>query len=46
MFYLFSILGAFTLGVISGLLVYRKHTDRLKSTEDKGKSIIDALKGR
>jgi hypothetical protein len=46
MFYLFSILGAFTLGVISGLLVYRKHSDRLKSTEDKGKHLLDALKGK
>ena len=34
------------IGFVAGLLVYRKHTDRLKSTEDKGKSIIDALKGR
>jgi hypothetical protein len=34
------------IGFVAGLLVYRKHSDRLKSTEDKGKSIIDALKGR
>jgi F0F1-type ATP synthase assembly protein I len=34
------------IGFVAGLLVYRKHTDRLKSTEDKGKTIIDALKGR
>jgi F0F1-type ATP synthase assembly protein I len=34
------------IGFVAGLLVYRKHTDRLKSTEDKGKSILDALKGK
>ena len=34
------------IGFVAGLLVYRKHSDRLKSTEDKGKSILDALKGR
>jgi F0F1-type ATP synthase assembly protein I len=34
------------IGFVAGLLVYRKHTDRLKATEDKGKSILDALKGR
>ena len=34
------------IGFVAGLLVYRKHSDRLKSTEDKGKTIIDALKGR
>jgi hypothetical protein len=46
MFYLFSILGAFTLGVISGILVYRKNGDRLKETEAKGKNLLDALKGK
>jgi F0F1-type ATP synthase assembly protein I len=34
------------IGFVAGLLVYRKHSERLKSTEDKGKTIIDALKGR
>jgi len=34
------------IGFVAGLLVYRKHSDRLKSTEDKGKTILDALKGR
>ena len=34
------------IGLVAGLLIYRKHIDRLKSTEDKGKTIIDALKGR
>jgi len=46
MFYLFSILSAFTLGVISGILVYRKNGDRLKETEAKGKNLLDALKGK
>jgi len=43
---LFLFLPGLLIGFVAGLLVYRKHTDRLKSTEDKGKSIIDALKGR
>ena len=46
MFYLFSILGAFTLGFVAGVLVYRKNGDRLKSTETKGKHLLDALKGK
>ena len=46
MSYLILFLTGLLIGLVAGLLVYRKHTDRLKSTEDKGKSIIDALKGR
>jgi hypothetical protein len=46
MSYLILFLAGLLIGFVAGLLVYRKHTDRLKSTEDKGKSIIDALKGR
>jgi F0F1-type ATP synthase assembly protein I len=34
------------IGFVAGLLIYRKHAASLKSTEDKGKSILDALKGR
>lgn len=34
------------IGLVAGLLIYRKHIEKLKSAEDKGKSIIDALKGR
>jgi hypothetical protein len=46
MSYAILFLTGLLIGFVAGLLVYRKHTDRLKSTEDKGKSIIDALKGR
>ena len=46
MSYLILFLTGLLIGFVAGVLVYRKHTDRLKSTEDKGKSIIDALKGR
>ena len=34
------------IGFVAGLLVYRKHSDRLKSTEDKGKSILDEIRGK
>lgn len=46
MSYLILFLTGLLIGVVAGLLVYRKHSDRLKSSEDKGKSILDALKGR
>lgn len=46
MSYLITFLSGILIGVVAGLLVYRKHSDRLKTTEDKGKSILDALKGR
>ena len=46
MSYLILFLTGLLIGFVAGLLVYRKHSDRLKSTEDKGKTIIDALKGR
>jgi hypothetical protein len=46
MSYLILFTTGLLIGFVAGLLVYRKHTDRLKSTEDKGKTIIDALKGR
>jgi F0F1-type ATP synthase assembly protein I len=34
------------IGFTAGLLVYRKHIDKLKAAEGKGKSILDALKGK
>jgi hypothetical protein len=46
MFYILSILGAFTLGAISGILVYRNNAIKLKAAEDKGKNLLDVLKGR
>lgn len=46
MSYIILFLTGLLIGVVAGLLIYRKHSDRLKSTEDKGKTILDALKGR
>jgi F0F1-type ATP synthase assembly protein I len=46
MSYLILFITGLLIGFVAGLLVYRKHSDRIKSTEDKGKTIIDALKGR
>jgi hypothetical protein len=46
MSYLILFVTGLLIGFVAGLLVYRKHSERLKSTEAKGKSIVDALKGR
>ena len=46
MSYLILFVTGLLIGAVAGLLIYRKHAASLKSTEDKGKSIIDALKGR
>ena len=45
-FYLCSVAFAFIAGAVGGILVYRNNVAKLKSTEDKGKALIDALKGR
>jgi hypothetical protein len=39
-----TLLIAFTLGVITGILLYRNNIKRLKDTEEKGKSVINLLK--
>ena len=46
MSYLILFLTGLLIGVAAGLLIYRKHAASLKASEDKGKSILDALKGR
>ena len=46
MSYLILFVTGLLIGAVAGLLIYRKHAASLKSTEDKGKSIHDALKGR
>jgi F0F1-type ATP synthase assembly protein I len=46
MSYLILFITGLLIGFVAGILVYRKNGDRLKETETKGKSIIDALKGR
>ena len=46
MSYLILFVTGLLIGAVAGLLIYRKHAASLKATEDKGKSILDALKGR
>ena len=46
MSYLILFVTGLLIGVAAGLLIYRRHAASLKATEDKGKSILDALKGR
>lgn len=46
MSYLILFLTGLVIGAVAGLLVYRKHSASLKTTEDKGKNLLDALKGR
>ena len=36
----------FLAGAVGGALLYRNNVAKLKATEDKGKALIDALKGR
>lgn len=45
-FYLCSVAFAFICGAIGGILVYRNNVARLKRTEDEGKKLLDALKGK
>ena len=44
--YLCSVAFAFICGAVVGALVYRNNVAKLKSTEDKGKALLDALKGK
>ena len=46
MSYLILFVTGLLIGVAAGLLIYRKHAASLKASEDKGKHLIDALKGR
>ena len=46
MSYLILFVTGLLIGAVAGLLIYRKHAASLKATEDKGKHLIDALKGR
>ena len=46
MSYLILFVTGLLIGVAAGLLIYRRHAASLKATEDKGKHLIDALKGR
>jgi len=46
MSYLILFTTGLLIGVVAGILVYRKNGDRLKETETKGKNLLDALKGK
>jgi len=46
MSYLYTFLTALLIGFVAGALVFRNNISKLKSTEVKGKELIDALKGR
>jgi ABC-type antimicrobial peptide transport system permease subunit len=46
MSYLILFLTGLLIGVVAGILVYRNNIEKLKTTEAKGKTILDALKGR
>jgi uncharacterized protein YneF (UPF0154 family) len=46
MLYLIAIVLSLLAGFVGGLLVARKHADRLKASEAEGRKLLDALKGR
>ena len=46
MLYVISIVLSLLGGFVAGLLVARKHAERLKATESEGKRLLDALKGK
>jgi len=46
MTFIIIILGTLILGVIVGALLYRNNAQKLHKTEDSGKKLLDALKGR
>lgn len=37
---------SFLVGLVVGLLVSRKHRAKLENVEDKGRKLLDVLKGR
>ena len=41
-----SFLAGLVLGVFAGLLISRKNRSKLEAAEAKGKTILDALKGK
>ena len=46
MLYLIAIALSLLAGFVAGLLVARKHAERLKSTEAESRKLLDALKGK
>lgn len=46
MLYIISITLSLLAGFVAGLLVARKHGERLKASEAEGRKLLDALKGK
>jgi uncharacterized membrane-anchored protein YhcB (DUF1043 family) len=46
MYYIITFLAALIVGLIVGVLFARKNYVKLQKTEDSGKKLLDALKGR
>ena len=46
MLYIISAALCLLAGFVAGLLVARKHADRLKASEAEGRKLLDALKGK
>jgi hypothetical protein len=46
MSYIYTFLTGLLIGVLGGLLAYRNNAAKLKASEDKGKHLLDALKGK
>ena len=46
MSYLILFTTGLLIGFVAGLLVFRNNAAKLKASEDKGKHLLDALKGK
>jgi hypothetical protein len=46
MAYAYTFIVGVLIGILGGILVYRNNAAKIKATEDKGKNLLDALKGR
>lgn len=46
MLYVIAITLSLLCGFVAGLLVARRHGERLKATESEGRKLLDALKGK
>jgi hypothetical protein len=46
MAYIITFISALLLGFVAGALFFRNNKEKLHKTEDSGKKLLDALKGR
>ena len=46
MAYIITFLAALIIGFIAGALFFRNNAEKIAKTEDSGKKLLDALKGR